>query len=167
LQRLHAVLLLLLLRGLRALPGVLLLLLQEGRLGTRWCRHCSATMPSSRYDQFVVDTFCLWRRNVINLELFVEIKAWAQWSSCKSHLLLVCHVSTLVIYSTLVYIKGCLCYCSSSFYEDTGLCILLYLYSRCLCICKARDAELQNSSIQWMHHRCRGVFLLPMILLCS
>ena len=53
LQRLHAVLLLLLLRGLRALPGVLLLLRQEGRVGS------VQPIPSPRHDRFVVDMFQL------------------------------------------------------------------------------------------------------------
>ena len=53
LQRLHAVLLLLLLRGLRALPGVLLLLRQEGRVGS------VQPIPAPRHDRFVVDMFQL------------------------------------------------------------------------------------------------------------
>ena len=53
LQRLHAVLLLLLLRGLRALPGVLLLLWQEGRVGS------VQPIPAPRHDRFVVDMFQL------------------------------------------------------------------------------------------------------------
>ena len=65
LQRLHAVLLLLLLRGLRALPGVLLLLRQEGRVGS------VQPIPSPRHDRFVVDMFQLWRI-VINLELLIR-----------------------------------------------------------------------------------------------
>lgn len=52
LQRLHVLLLLLLLRGLRALPGVLLLLRQEGRVIK--AGPTSSARPPMMNDRFVI-----------------------------------------------------------------------------------------------------------------